>query len=253
VQYKQTLKHFIEAIAEYISFNMDGTVVIMGNDDGWGKLIIENAEIVSLNYGIFRGMQVLPELKKLEELRFMFRPAKPGAVANSYANAGSARMSNEDFFKYFDINTPIKSNSSDQLGMVTDLTDKLSSVTKPVQGRILVVDDSIIARKAASAPLLEYGFDVTEAISGFEALDMLDKEIPDLIILDLIMPGIDGYKVVDLLKKNERFKSLPIILVTSKDSLMDKMKGKMSSTDAYITKPYKEETLLKAVLSVLKN
>lgn len=253
MQYKQTLSHFIEAIAEYISFNMDGTIVIMGNDDGWGKLIIENAEIVSLNYGIYRGMQVLPELKKLEEIRFMFRPVKEGAGNASYSNAGSARMSNEDFFRYFGINAPISNNQSDQLGMTTDLTDMMSAVAKPIQGRILVIDDSIIARKAASAPLLEYGFEVTEAISGFEALSMLDKEIPDLIILDLIMPGIDGYKVVDLLKKNEKFKALPIILVTSKDSLMDKVKGKMSSTDAYITKPFKEEALLKAVLSVLKH
>ncbi|MCK5336506.1 MAG: response regulator [Gammaproteobacteria bacterium] len=118
--------------------------------------------------------------------------------------------------------------------------------------KILVIDDSLIARKAAADPLTEYGFDVSEAKDGFDALDKLEKDLPDLIILDLIMPGIDGYKVVGLLKGNEKYKHLPIIMVTSKDSLMDKLKGKMSPTDAYITKPFKEDDLLRTVVRIMK-
>jgi len=118
--------------------------------------------------------------------------------------------------------------------------------------QILIIDDSLIARKAAAKPLKAYGFDILEANDGFDALGKLDKILPDLIILDLIMPGIDGYKVVDLLKNADKFKHLPIIMVTSKDSLMDKVKGKMSDTDAYLTKPFKDDVLLKTVIKALE-
>ncbi|MCK4708614.1 MAG: response regulator, partial [Gammaproteobacteria bacterium] len=111
---------------------------------------------------------------------------------------------------------------------------------------------SAIARKMAANILNDNGYEVVQARDGFDALGKLENENPDLIMLDLIMPGIDGYKVVDLLKKNKKYQNLPIILVTSKDSLMDKLKGKMSNTDAYITKPFKDEQLLKVIDQLLK-
>ena len=119
--------------------------------------------------------------------------------------------------------------------------------------KILIIDDSAIARTAAATPLREQGYEIIEAKDGFDALGKLEKDMPDLIILDLIMPGIDGYKVVDLLKKNKKFKHLPIIMVTSKDSLMDKVKGKMSPTDAYLTKPFKDDLLVETIHNTLRN
>lgn len=137
-------------------------------------------------------------------------------------------------------------------GMTSSVTsDSDSAGTNNSNKKILIIDDSLIARKAAAKPLAEHGFEILEANDGFDALGKLDKVVPDLIILDLIMPGIDGYKVVDLLKKADKFKHLPIIMVTSKDSLMDKVKGKMSDTDAYLTKPFKEDVLLKTVIKAL--
>ena len=261
VQHKQTLKDFITALAEYVQNNMNGNVVIMGDNDGWGKLIIENAQIVSINYGVFRGMQVLPELEKLNEIRFMFRPEKKdGANDNkAYTSAGSARISNEEFFSYFGIRVPRADGSLSNEGAgegKSQLSDSNQRYQKgsvsAFREKVLIIDDSAIARRAAAEPLIERGYEIIEAKDGFDALGKLEKEIPDLIILDLIMPGIDGYKVVDLLKGNSKLKNIPIIMVTSKDSLMDKVKGKMSPTDAYVTKPFKEGDLLKVVVNVLK-
>lgn len=244
MQHKETIKNFVKALTEYIKNSMNGTVVLMGDNDGWGKLIIENEQIVSINYGIFRGMQVLPELEKLKEIRFMFRPAKKdeGNGNQGYVSAGSARITNEDFFSYFGVMIP----------RAGDEQSNKKTSKEVLQENILIIDDSTIARKAAAKPLIEYGYKIIEAKDGFEALGMLEKEVPDLIILDLIMPGIDGYKVVDLLKGNEKFKNVPIIMVTSKDSLMDKLKGKMSPTDAYITKPFKDAELLNKVIDILQ-
>ena len=261
MQHKQTIKDFVKALTEYVQNNMNGNVVIMGDDDGWGKLIIENTQIVSINYGVLRGMQVLPELEKLNEIRFMFRPEKKDAANGNkaYINAGSARISNEEFFSYFGIKVP---RSIGESGGAVTVDRAVAEQVQPARGyqksstdafreKVLIIDDSAIARRAAAEPLAERGYQIIEAKDGFDALAKLEKEVPDIIILDLIMPGIDGYKVVDLLKSNKRFKNLPIIMVTSKDSLMDKMKGKMSPTDAYITKPFKEGELLKKVVEIL--
>ena len=264
MQNKQTINNFVNALADYIQSNMNGSVVIMGDNDGWGKLIIEKSEIVSINYGIYRGMQVLPELEKLKEIRFMFRQAKKneGDGDDAFTNAGSARISSEDFFTYFGHKAPQATDFVADPATIAAQTSTLAGVDKNKRNKkhtlgsfrekILIIDDSVIARKAAAVPLIEYGFDVYEASDGFDGLGKLEKDIPDLIILDLVMPGLDGYKVVDLLKSNGKFKDLPIIMVTSKDSLMDRVKGKMSPTDAYITKPFKEGVLLKTVISVLK-
>lgn len=252
MQHKQTIKDFVKALTEYVQNSMNGTVVIMGNNDGWGKLVIENAQIVSINYGIYRGMQVLPELEKLTEIRFMFRPAKQDAGSGEeYARAGSARISNEEFFSYFGMKIPRAGEKSNQATAAESQAYNKSN-QQAFREKILIIDDSAIARKAAADPLAEFGYQIIEAKDGFDALGKLEKEMPDLIILDLIMPGIDGYKVVDLLKGNKKFNHLPIIMVTSKDSLMDKVKGKMSATDAYITKPFKEGDLLKAIDNVLR-
>ncbi|MDH5764449.1 MAG: response regulator [Gammaproteobacteria bacterium] len=257
MQHKQTIKDFVTALTEYVQNSMDGTVVIMGDNDGWGKLIIENAQIVSINYGIYRGMQVLPELEKLNEIRFMFRPAKQdGSGGDEYVKAGSARISNEEFFSYFGVKVPRAGQATAQPAQASASDPATQAYQKNSRGAfretILIIDDSAIARKAAADPLAEFGYNIIEAKDGFDALGKLDKEVPDAIILDLIMPGIDGYKVVDLLKSNKKFSHLPIIMVTSKDSLMDKVKGKMSATDAYITKPFKEGDLLRTLTNVLK-
>lgn len=113
--------------------------------------------------------------------------------------------------------------------------------------KVLVVEDSNTQRKVICKMLTEYGYRVREAIDGYKALELLEKEKPDLILLDIIMPGIDGYKVMSLIKEKEYMQHVPIIMLTSRDKLIDKMRGKISGTNEYLTKPFKSDELIEKV------
>jgi len=113
--------------------------------------------------------------------------------------------------------------------------------------KILVVEDSPTTRKVIKMTLQSNGFLVVEAEDGVEALDKLDAEQPDLVLLDVMLPKLDGYGVLSVLKQKKEVKSVPVIMLTSKDSLRDRLKGKFSSANAYLTKPFKPEQLIKIV------
>lgn len=109
---------------------------------------------------------------------------------------------------------------------------------------ILVAEDSATTRKVIKMTLTNEGFEVIEAKDGIEAITRFNEVVPNLVLLDIIMPGMDGYQVLSVLKKNKNFKDIPVIMLTAKDSLIDKFKGKMSGSDEYLTKPFKPEELL---------
>jgi len=113
--------------------------------------------------------------------------------------------------------------------------------------KILVVEDSPTTRKVIKMTLQSHEFIVVEASDGIEALSKLNDEQPDLILLDVMLPKLDGYGLLSVLKQKKEFNSVPVIMLTSKDSLKDRIKGKFSSASAYITKPFKPEKLLKLV------
>ena len=92
--------------------------------------------------------------------------------------------------------------------------------------------------------LTQEGFEIVEAKDGIEALAKFNEITPDLVLLDIIMPGMDGYQVLSTLKNNENLKNIPVIMLTAKDTLLDKLKGKMSGSDAYLTKPFTSEELM---------
>ena len=110
--------------------------------------------------------------------------------------------------------------------------------------KVLVIEDSTTQRKVICRMLSEHGYRVLEASDGYKALELLDIEKPDLILLDIIMPGIDGYKVMSAIKEKEHMEAVPIIMLTSRDNLIDKMRGKISGTNEYLTKPFKSEELV---------
>lgn len=125
-----------------------------------------------------------------------------------------------------------------------------NELTKPVVGsvndvsginrgpkKILVVEDSGMARKLVVNTLVNEGYSIFEAVDGEEAVSMVDEVKPDLVLLDLILPKLDGYEVLDIIRRNETYKKLPVIALTSRDALFDKLKGKMRGTDEYLTKP----------------
>ncbi|MEN8258237.1 MAG: response regulator [Thermodesulfobacteriota bacterium] len=109
---------------------------------------------------------------------------------------------------------------------------------------ILVVEDSATTRKVITLMLEEQDFEVVQAKNGIDALAKFNEITPDLVLLDIIMPGMDGYEVLSTIKKNEILKDIPVIMLTAKDSLMDKIKGKMSASNEYLTKPFTSEELM---------
>lgn len=122
-----------------------------------------------------------------------------------------------------------------------------ASQTKSKGYKILVADDSAIARKVASIALGSRGFEILEAKNGMEALARLKKDRPDLILLDVVMPGIDGYKTLSIIKDNAEFKHIPVFMLTGRDKIFDKIKGKMSGSEEYLTKPFDPEELVSKI------
>jgi twitching motility two-component system response regulator PilG len=121
-----------------------------------------------------------------------------------------------------------------------------SNKTAP-QRRILIVDDSPTVRKLVTMTMEKSGYAVTSAADGYEAADRLLKGLPDLILLDIAMPGIDGYQVCKLIKGNRETANIPVVMLSGKDGFFDKIRGRMAGSTAYITKPFKPETLVQVV------
>ena len=116
--------------------------------------------------------------------------------------------------------------------------------------KILVVDDEVDLVETVRFPLEMEGFDVLVSYNGEDALNQARKEKPDLIILDLMLPKLDGYKVCRLLKFDERYKHIPILMLTAKTQEKDKILGKETGADEYITKPFEMDYLMEKVKSV---
>lgn len=113
--------------------------------------------------------------------------------------------------------------------------------------KILVVDDSKTIRRTAEALLAQAGYRVVTAADGFEALALTADERPDLILVDVMMPRLDGYQTCALIKHNPHFRRIPVIMLTSKDGLFDRARGRVAGSDEYLTKPFTREELLEAV------
>ena len=107
--------------------------------------------------------------------------------------------------------------------------------------------DSATTRKVIAITLTRNGYRVMEAGDGMEALSKISEERPNLIMLDVILPKMDGYKILAIIKKNEEFKDIPVIMLTSKDGFLNKMKGRMSGAAAYLTKPFDPEKMLQEI------
>lgn len=243
MKYKKSIRGFVEAMAELVEHQVTGHVVLITERGDWGKFLIGKGNIYSVSLGDYRGLPVLEYLKPMDEIQYMFRPDREGVVGGGSAHkdeAGMTAMDNATFFDFFDY-VPPKSTMPRQA--LPASTMEKSAATRS-RATILVVDDSALSRKVVGSLLITEGYKVVEAKDGFEAMGQLEIVKPELIILDLIMPKMDGYQVVGMMKNNPAYRKIPIIMLTSRDSLMDKLKGKMSATDAYITKPVKVEELM---------
>jgi twitching motility two-component system response regulator PilG len=113
--------------------------------------------------------------------------------------------------------------------------------------KIMVVDDSKTIRRTAETLLKKAGCEVLTATDGFEALALVADNHPDIIFVDIMMPRLDGYQTCALVKHNAVFRHTPVIMLSSKDGLFDRARGRIVGSEQYLTKPFTREELLSAV------
>ena len=117
--------------------------------------------------------------------------------------------------------------------------------------KVLVIDDSKTIRRSAENLLAKEGFDVITAIDGFDALAKIADARPEIIFVDIMMPRLDGYQTCALIKNNSEFRATPVVMLSSKDGLFDKAKGRIVGSDQYITKPFSRDELLGTIRTLV--
>ena len=116
--------------------------------------------------------------------------------------------------------------------------------------KVLVIDDSNTIRRSAEIFLKQGGHEVVLAEDGFDALSKVNDYQPDLIFCDILMPRLDGYQTCAIIKRNVRFSDVPIVMLSSKDGVFDKARGRMVGSQDYLTKPFTKDQLLQTVLQL---
>ncbi|AME01371.1 twitching motility response regulator PilG [Moraxella osloensis] len=113
--------------------------------------------------------------------------------------------------------------------------------------KVMIIDDSKTIRRTAETLLAKAGCEVITAVDGFDALAKIADSNPDLIFVDIMMPRLDGYQTCSLIKNNADFAAKPVIMLSSKDGLFDKARGRIVGSDEYLTKPFSKEELFDAI------
>lgn len=113
--------------------------------------------------------------------------------------------------------------------------------------KVMIIDDSKTIRRTAETLLAKAGCNVITAVDGFDALAKIADTNPDLIFVDIMMPRLDGYQTCSLIKNNADFAAKPVIMLSSKDGLFDKARGRIVGSDEYLTKPFSKEELFDAI------
>jgi twitching motility two-component system response regulator PilG len=131
---------------------------------------------------------------------------------------------------------------------------KATSMEENFDGlKVMVIDDSKTIRRTAETLLQKAGCTVITATDGFDALAKIADTNPDIIFVDIMMPRLDGYQTCALIKNNSAFKTTPVIMLSSKDGLFDKAKGRIVGSDEYLTKPFSKEELFTAIRQYVKS
>jgi twitching motility two-component system response regulator PilG len=123
----------------------------------------------------------------------------------------------------------------------------VSMIEPATAAKVLVIDDSNTIRRSAEIFLKQAGHEVVLAEDGFDALAKLSDYRPDLVFCDILMPRLDGYQTCAIIKRNPNFSAVPVIMLSSKDGLFDKARGRMVGSQDYLTKPFTKDQLLQAV------
>jgi len=129
------------------------------------------------------------------------------------------------------------------------MSTSISNVANPrLTGlKVLVIDDSRTIRRTAETLLSREGCTVFTAIDGFDALSKISDHQPDIVFVDIMMPRLDGYQTCSLIKHNKAFRAIPVIMLSSKDGLFDRARGRIVGSEHYLTKPFTRDELLSAI------
>ena len=119
--------------------------------------------------------------------------------------------------------------------------------------KVMVIDDSNTIRRSAEIFLVQAGYQVVLAEDGFDALSKISDHHPQVIFCDIMMPRLDGYQTCALIKKNPRFAATPVVMLSSRDGLFDRARGRMVGSDEYLTKPFTKDSLLQVVSRHARN
>lgn len=113
--------------------------------------------------------------------------------------------------------------------------------------KVMVIDDSNTIRKTTQALLTKAGYEVLTAADGFEAMSLITDHRPDIIFVDIMMPRLDGYQTCSLIKSNRHFKQIPVVMLSSKDGLFDRARGRVAGSEQHINKPFTQDELIQAI------
>lgn len=210
-----------------------GVLYIFSSDAHGATISLSEGKIIDIAYLKTRGMQALEKMQKITAAKYAFK------------------QDSSLWEKQRDEQFPLPADNVilSRLGVNSNfMPEWMGEEIK----KILVVDDSALSRKVIVNIFADQSYDITEAVDGLDALDKLRKDVPDLVLLDLVLPKLDGYEVLNTMKKNSELKNVPVIMLTSRDALMDKIKGKMSATDEYMTKPVDSKELMNKVKKYLR-
>jgi twitching motility two-component system response regulator PilG len=111
----------------------------------------------------------------------------------------------------------------------------------------MIIDDSNTIRRTAEALLKKAGYEVLTAADGFEAMSLITDHHPDIIFVDIMMPRLDGYQTCLLIKNNKQYKHIPVIMLSSKDGLFDRARGKIAGSQEHVNKPFTQEELIEVI------
>lgn len=237
-----------------------GTAFIVTDNNQWAEIRIDAGKIINIKFRNKRGIDALRLLKQVAQAKYSFNTEdimKHDDAEKSKDSEGLYLPSTFHLFQLLGLDAaaaaPLQSSTATKPIITSQTDDKSITASTSASNndnshkKILVVEDSAISRKVIVRSLAEKGYEIIETEDGFQALAALGNATPDLVLLDLVLPGIDGYKVLANMKKNPECATVPVIILTSRDTLLDKLRGKMSEADEYLTKPFSPHDLLEKV------
>jgi CheY-like chemotaxis protein len=235
-----SMSEIIQQIKILEGFGKTGSLYLMTPTGDGGVFVLDNGVVVDVVYKSVQGTGALPMLRRIAEAKYFFKSGQTDEVKAAVAKQSTLSYG-QTLFRMFErdlAGAPAVSRVAKEPGPAPVIP---SAVT---QKKILVVEDSRVARIVLCKFLQDHGYHVIEAANGRSALSQLAVDAPDLVILDLILPDIDGYEIFHSMKDDVRTRDIPVIILTSRSSLVDKLRGRMSGSDEYVTKPFKNEILL---------